>query len=157
MSARVRGQIRGDETAFARNHVAAGTSCLAEENGLSADGITGQLHHLLRSLKRAQVGYYRFDVRSFEGAEGRHSSARNAILDDAGDLGIGELLHFWIFGDVGSAFGAPPVQAMAGCTSRHESLLAPRRNQRDILLSQTLPWHLRPCGEAIGGPQNYQC
>ncbi len=55
------------------------------------------------------------------------------------------------FGDVGSAFAAPSIQAVASGTGRRESLLTPRRDEFGVLLRQILPWRLRPRGKAADG------
>ena len=153
--ARVTGEIGGDEAAFAGDHVAGGTPGFAEENCLSADGIAGQFDGLLCPLKSAQVGYYRFDVRRFEGVEGRHSGARDAVLDNVHDLRVGEALDLWIVGDVGTAFGAPSVEAMAGCAGRGESFLAAGREWVAIFLRALLLGLWRG-GKTTGGPQGRQ-
>ena len=117
--------------------------------------IAGQLDGLLCPLKSAQVGHYRFDIRRFEGVEGRHSGARDAVLDNVHDLRIRKALDFWILGDVGTALGASAVEAVAGGTGRGESLLAAGRGLVGAFPGALL-LGLRRGGKTTGGPHGRQ-
>src|SRR5260370_7382680 len=80
MCASVAREIRSDETTFARNHVAGGTSRFRKEDRLPALGITGQLDGLLCSLQGSQISYDCFDVGTIDKVKARHSSSHNTIL-----------------------------------------------------------------------------
>src|SRR5260370_39311416 len=140
MGARVTRQVGGDESALTRDHVAAGAFCLGKENFLSAVGIAGQIGRLLGSLKSAEARYYGLDIRTFEGVEGGHSGSRNAVLNHPDNLIIGEPLHSWVFGDVGRALAASPVETVTLGAATGKYLLAVAREGMDwIFLPLRLP------------------
>ncbi|MFZ1168919.1 MAG: hypothetical protein WCC05_13095 [Candidatus Sulfotelmatobacter sp.] len=129
--------------------MAAGTSRFAEEKYLPAPRIAGQFDGLLCPLKSAQVSHDRFHVGRLKGVEGGHSGAGDAILDDVRDLRIGKALDFWVLGDVGSAFTASAVEAVAIGAGRGKSLLAASGDWLDGFRLGVLPG-LRLGGEAVG-------
>src|SRR5260370_36488472 len=91
MCASVARQIRSDETTFARNHVAGGTSRFRKEDRLPALGIPGQLDGLLCSLQGSQISYDCFDVGTLQKVKGRHSSSMNTILNNEEESSNGKL------------------------------------------------------------------
>lgn len=79
--------------------------------------------------------------------EGGHSGAGDAILDDVRDLRIGKALDFWVLGDVGSAFTASAVEAVAIGAGRGKSLLAASGDWLDGFRLGVLPgcaWAAKP-------------
>src|SRR5258708_6892409 len=140
MRARVTRQVGGNESALARDHVAAGAFCLGKENCFSAVGIAGQFGRFLRPLKSAEVRYYGFDIRTFERVEGGHSGSRNAILNHPDNLIIGEPLHSWVFRDVGRALATSPVETVTFGAATSKYLLAVAGEGMDwIILPLRLP------------------
>src|SRR5258708_39812443 len=140
MRARVTRQVGGDESALTRDHVAAGAFCLGKENFSSAVGITGKFVRLLGPLKSAEVRYYGFDIRTFKGVEGGHSGSRNAVLNDPDNLIIGDPLHSWVFGDVGRALAASPVETVTlGAATGKYLLTVAREGRVCTFLPRQLP------------------
>lgn len=77
-------------------------------------------------MKRTQIGYDCFDIGTRKGMERRHSSSRNAILNNVGDLCIGKPLHPGTVCDVRSSLSASAVEPVASSTARRESFFPSR-------------------------------
>src|ERR1700674_3689060 len=107
--------------------MAAGAFRLAREDCLPALRVAGQLDQFLCPLQGSQVSYNSVDVRALKRAEGRHSGSRNAILNNVNELRIGESLRLWAFRNVRRTFATSAIEAMTGCASGRESLLALHR------------------------------
>jgi hypothetical protein len=72
--------------------------------------------------------------------EGGHAGARNAILNHAENLIIGEPLHSWVFRDVGRALAPSPVETVTLGAATRKYLLAVAGEGMDwIILPLRLP------------------
>src|SRR3984893_3142177 len=86
--------------------------------------------------------------------EGGHPGSRNAILNNAENLIIGEPLHSWVFRDVGGALATSPVETVTlGAATRKYLLAVAGEGMDGIILPLRLPkvrWHAE---ESTSRPQ----
>src|ERR1700737_3627482 len=72
--------------------------------------------------------------------EGGHPGSRNAILNNAENLIIGEPLHSWVFRDVGGALATSPVETVTlGAPTRKYLLAVAGEGMNGIILPLRLP------------------
>jgi hypothetical protein len=82
----------------------------------------------LISLQDAKEGNYGLDLRSREPLrEGGHGAVAASIMNHGGKLCVGHAANFAARGDVGRAFSAAPVEAMATRTIPRKDFLTRRR------------------------------
>src|ERR1700730_17281574 len=75
--------------------------------------------------------------------EGGHPGSRNAILNNAENLIIGEPLHSWVFRDVGGALATSPVETVTlGAATRKYLLAVAGEGMDGIILPLRLPFPL---------------
>src|SRR5579863_4889948 len=99
------------------------TFALAEEDLFATVRVTGQNARLLRALEQAQITYYGANLLIPERVKRRHSSSRDPIRNDVGELSVAEILNLGTSRDVRALFASAAIQSVASCTQRGKDAL----------------------------------
>src|SRR5437867_2807741 len=100
--------------------MARGALGFAEEKFLALLRVTGESASLALPLEHADISNDRVDLGGAQGMEGGHAGSGDAVRNDVGELGVGEVLHLGVAGDVWSLVTSTTIEAVASGASGGE-------------------------------------